>query len=247
MAGSGANADTVNYDTALAPPGYYNGSGNANAGFTTNTTPSGVELGLGVNLPFLGVVHPTSTNIYNMPMGISTGTAATSNRVFCKSRSQRFAGRRYLFSADSLKHSQRAVEAFNPGSVGDNATNGTVGFQNAENLGFAFVSFFFPLFGFDPNAIDTYVVTLSAQNNAGGSSGLGERDHPRRCDSASSRFATICWWPRRDGSACTTQKAESDRRLTQLSSTLGKTAAFGGLSLFGDTLDPVEVTPRVCP
>ena len=172
MAGSGANADTVNYDTALAPPGYYNGSGNANAGFTTNTTPSGVELGLGVNLQFLGVVHPTSTNIYNVPTGISTGTAATWDfeySVNLGASGLQVGGISSLLTVLNTANGQSI--AFNPGSVGDNATNGTVGFQNAENLGFAFVSFFFPLFGFDPNAIDTYVVTLSAQINTGGSLG----------------------------------------------------------------------------
>src|SRR5664279_1455236 len=65
-----ANADTVAYNTSLAA-GYYNGSGNPNVGFTTDTTANGVQLGLGVNLRFIGPVLPTTTNIYNVPTGTS--------------------------------------------------------------------------------------------------------------------------------------------------------------------------------
>src|SRR5579863_9086899 len=66
-----ANADTIAYNTALAA-GYYNGTGNPNVGFTTDTTSSGIQLGLGVNLRFIGPVLPTSTNNYSVPLGNST-------------------------------------------------------------------------------------------------------------------------------------------------------------------------------
>ncbi|MFY9685674.1 MAG: hypothetical protein WAJ88_07735, partial [Pseudolabrys sp.] len=68
---SAAQAAVV-YDTSLAdPPGFYNGSGNPNEGFTVNTV-GGIELGLGVNNRFIGPVHPTSTNNYDVAVGFST-------------------------------------------------------------------------------------------------------------------------------------------------------------------------------
>ena len=56
-----AKADTIAYNTSLAA-GYYNGTGNPNVGFTTDTTSTSVQLGLGVNLRFIAPVLPTSTS-----------------------------------------------------------------------------------------------------------------------------------------------------------------------------------------
>src|SRR5579859_7144305 len=74
-----ALADTVAFNTSLADPGVYFGTGNANAGFTTLTTSNGIELGLGVEIrgPGGGPVLPTPTSgsaLYVVPTG-GTGTA----------------------------------------------------------------------------------------------------------------------------------------------------------------------------
>src|ERR1700722_7203618 len=71
---SPAFADTLAFDTSLASPGVYFGTGNANAGFTTLTTTNGIELGLGVEIrgPGGGPVLPTPTSgsaLYLAPTG----------------------------------------------------------------------------------------------------------------------------------------------------------------------------------
>src|SRR5665213_603351 len=68
-----ASADVVAYNASLAA-GFYNGTGNPNVGFTTDTTSSGVQLGLGVDLRFIAPVLPTSTNNYAVPLGTSAFT-----------------------------------------------------------------------------------------------------------------------------------------------------------------------------
>ena len=68
---SAAHAATL-YDSPLAAPGVYNGSGNPNEGFTVDTE-NGIELGLGVQYRKTGPqVHPSSTNVYNVSTGVYT-------------------------------------------------------------------------------------------------------------------------------------------------------------------------------
>ena len=69
-----ALADTLLFDTPLAGPGFYNGVGNQNAGFTTLTTDNGIELGLGVQTRGIGGAFfpaPGTAN-YIVPVGGTT-------------------------------------------------------------------------------------------------------------------------------------------------------------------------------
>jgi len=163
-----ASADVVAYNASLAA-GFYNGTGNPNVGFTTDTTSSGVQLGLGVDLRFIAPVLPTSTNNYAVPLGTSAFTppgAATWDFEY----SVDFGGSGLTASNTTalltvLNTANGQSLSFDPSfSLLGDATNGN-GYQNAENLGFSFVSIFAPNFGFDPNAADQYVVTLSLSND----------------------------------------------------------------------------------
>ena len=176
----------VVYDTTLVdPPGFYNGSGNPNAGFTVNTTSAGIELGLGVNLRFIGPVHPTATNIYNVPLGFSSGSASKWNFEYSVNL-QAAPGNAGLHLSDItanisvLNVANGQILSYDPfvwnndsagwnGSKNNAGTNTTTdyGFQNSENLGFLFVSLVNSSFGFDPNSNDTYVVTLSLHSVTG--------------------------------------------------------------------------------
>jgi hypothetical protein len=70
-----SKADVVTYDTSLAAPGYYNGTGNANSNFTVATN-GNVELGLSATLRFIGPIDPgAGSNIYTVPTGTSGGDA----------------------------------------------------------------------------------------------------------------------------------------------------------------------------
>ena len=174
---SAANAALV-YDTSLASPGFYNGTGNPNEGFTVNTQ-GGIELGLGVNNRFIGPVHPTSTNQYDVAIGFSTVPLAKWNFEY----SVNVAGAgitlgqiHTLLTITNLANLQSL--SFDPFLVPDNAHfDGTttfngggalttdVGFQNSENLSFFPFS---PAFGWDPNANGSYLITLALVNESGG-------------------------------------------------------------------------------
>lgn len=176
---SGTAQAAVVYDTSLAdPPGFYNGTDNPNQGFTVNTQ-DGIELGLGVNYRFIGPVHPTSTNLYDVAVGFSSGSIAKWNFEYSVklANGQHLGDINPLLTIKNLANSQ--VFSFNPYlDIPDNASfDGInthpnvntvapptdVGFQNSENLSF------FPLppaFGWDPAANGSYLITLSLLNEA---------------------------------------------------------------------------------
>lgn len=159
-----AYADTLAYNTSLAD-GVYFGSGNPNSNFTTLTTDQ-FELGLGTNLRFVGPVVPSPLNsaIYNVPTGI-LGSGSKWDFIFSVDWQSGFDLGADHWWLSVLNTANGQTLGFNPSSIGDNATNGH-GFQNAESLGFAFISTFFPNFGYDPNQNDTFIVTLSLQNSS---------------------------------------------------------------------------------
>jgi len=168
VATTASKADTIAYNTSLAA-GYYNGTGNPNVGFTTDTTSAGIQLGLGVNLRFIGPVLPTSTNNYNVPIGTSAHSPAGS-ATWDFEYSVDF-GSSGLFNDGNtaavltiLNVGNGQSTSFDPAAaiLGD-ATNGN-GYQNAENLGFSFIR---PTIGFDPNAPDEYIITLSLSSVTG--------------------------------------------------------------------------------
>jgi len=159
-----AKADTIAYNTALAA-GYYNGTGNPNVGFTTDTTSSGIQLGLGTNLRFIAPVLPTSTNNYTVPVGTSAfpppGVATWDFEYSVDFGSSGFTESDTSATLSVLNTNNGQLLSFDPSSslLGD-ATNSN-GYQNAENLGFSFIAALFPSFGFDPSAADQYVITLT--------------------------------------------------------------------------------------
>lgn len=175
---SGAAQAAAVYDTSLASPGFYNGTGNPNEGFTVNTQ-GGIELGLGVNNRFIGPVHPTSTNQYDVAIGFSTVPLAKWNfeySVNVANAGLTLGQIHTLLTITNLANLQSF--SFDPFLVGDNAHfDGTntfngggalasdAGFQNSENLSFFPLS---PAFGWDPAANGSYLITLALLNESGG-------------------------------------------------------------------------------
>jgi len=178
LAGS-ANATTV-YDTSLASPGVYFGDGNSgtNFGWTVNTV-GGVELGLTTIQAYVGALHPTVNNVYNVPTG-NAGPAHT-NRAYWN----------FDFSVNMLGTGLTIGDVTATGTV-QNLGNGTqitgnpllafpdtqgygaggrdspytatdYAFQNSENLVFGQ---FAPLL-FDENLNDTYLITLALSDQSG--------------------------------------------------------------------------------
>jgi hypothetical protein len=175
-----AGAGTV-YDTDLAAPGFYNGSGNANGHFVTNTE-NNVEIGLRTSHRQVGPVTPTSDSTYNVPTGnnVPQGGANRAWWNFEYSVNLRADGTGTLTNADNVNVSITVVDVRNGTSVvlnpfldfPDNSgwngskvaqdTNGVAfaaayGFQNSENLTFGQ---FAPL-GFNMDQDDTYFITMS--------------------------------------------------------------------------------------
>ena len=178
LAGS-ANATTV-YDTSLASPGVYFGTGNSgtNFGWTVNTV-GGVELGLTTIHAYTGALHPTVNNVYDVPTG-NAGPAHT-NRAYWN----------FDFSVN-MAGSGLTIGDVTPTMTIQNLGNGTqitgdpllgfpdtqgygasginspyiasdYAFQNSENLVF---SQFAPL-AFNENLNDTYFISLALSDRSG--------------------------------------------------------------------------------
>jgi hypothetical protein len=168
---------TVQSNASLAtPPGFVNGTGNTNDSFQIDSIDLGngqtLELGLRAVMRHVGPITPEggNTNVYDAPTGNAAGRAlwnfdfsitvlgtATSNPVTLASLTDVM----LTITGGGLTNS------FNPlngaGQVTDNAIASSLGIdaqQNSENLGFSGF-----LTGFDPNAIDSYVFTLTATGN----------------------------------------------------------------------------------
>ncbi|HEX5228309.1 MAG TPA: PEP-CTERM sorting domain-containing protein [Bryobacteraceae bacterium] len=173
------------FDSSLAsPPGVYFGSGNVNSGFTvldsTNTDGSVLELGLSAIQRFVGPITP-STNDYDV--STSAGPLASWDFVFSVNTNATGLTNGdvlgdYTYNLSILDENNGHSASFNPTLLPDNAQYGAdacpgsgcaynplnSGMQNAENLGFSFLST--PL-GFDASSTDTYQITLSANPISG--------------------------------------------------------------------------------
>ena len=161
MAQQETMADVVD-NTTLAPPGYYNGTGPIDGGFTVDTEGT-VEAGLRASIRGVGPITPIG-HLYTAPLGLDgAGTHALWNFDYSVNPG---------LSADThaiitiLNEGNGQSSSFTdlsvtrvPALLGD-ATNGN-GYQNSENLQFSFLGG--PL-GFDANAVDTYEITLSVLN-----------------------------------------------------------------------------------
>jgi hypothetical protein len=185
-----ARADTLVFDTSLASPGFYNGTGNQNVGFTTLTTSGGVELGLGVQSRGLGGAFlPTpGTANYFVPTGETfSGSPLTPKSLWNFDFSINL-GSSALTLASIQNGTLITIEdtttlksiSFNPVNLPDNAgyapgqtpTNGSgptiplsdVGLQNSENLGFNLDPAHNAAFAFNPLATDSYLITLTVKD-----------------------------------------------------------------------------------
>jgi hypothetical protein len=184
------------FDTSLAPPGYYNGTGNPNTNFTVSTE-SGVELGLGVQYRKTGPqvvpdanssVYHVNTGIYTTPADFCTGICALWNYEY--SVNLQVGGANPELNLSDVTISLDVLNVANgqhlavPIGLLDNATYGPsgenapfagnasvdYGLQNSQNLAFSYVPIFSPSFNFDPLADNTYVFTLSVVLNSDSSS-----------------------------------------------------------------------------
>jgi hypothetical protein len=155
----------------------YFGNTTANSGFTvltgTNSVTGGtLQLGLEAITRFQGPITP-DTNDYTYAPGTGTPGDATWDFEFSvNTGSDPLSEYTYNITIHDVTTGKSAT--FDPTALPDNgqanganvfcsgcayvATND--GFQNAENLGFSFLST--QLGGFNPNAADTYQITLSA-------------------------------------------------------------------------------------
>ncbi len=179
--GSGAMAG-VSYDASLVAPGWYNGTGNPNGGFTIDND-NGVEVGLRAKLRQSASVIDSPSNVYVVPGGPQTGspTHATWNYEF----SINLSGTANHLTLDDISKfttltitdlTNSASATVNPLTYwADNSGYGTggkdqpavpsdFGVQNSENPAFGD----FPLHGtYNDFAPDTYRFTLNVVNNAG--------------------------------------------------------------------------------
>jgi hypothetical protein len=171
-------AATTTYDTSLASPtsnpstlGCYNGTGCPNLGFTVSDDGT-TELGLNATLRYIGPA-PEVGDAYSVPVGTRGGYALWDYRFSIDTQpngvgSATLSDYAYLLTLTDLTTS--ATFSFDPLSIPDDAVYGPSGSgygvnspttqwgaQNAENLSFPGVG----IPGFDPNATDSYQVTLS--------------------------------------------------------------------------------------
>ncbi len=168
------------FNSPLAvPPGWYNGTGGSNTAFTVldataSTNGSVLQLGLSAIWRFIGPITPT-VNDYVVPVGGDPANGGDAYWDFSFSANTNSTG---VFSGDMLDAYTYQITifdentlqafAFDPLALPDNSYYGTggktmtkntateFGFQNSENLSFGFLP------GFNPNALDTYQITLRA-------------------------------------------------------------------------------------
>lgn len=170
-----AASATEIFDGSLSDPGVYFGTGNPNYGFTilntVNSDGSPMQMALAANIRYGGPVTPTS-NDYVVPTGggpyalwdfifsVNTGTDPLSAYTYNIGIVNDTTGATYSFNPILLPdNAQVGADACSNNHIGCAYNGANSGMQNAENLGFSFLSG--PL-GFDPNAADNYTITLSA-------------------------------------------------------------------------------------
>ena len=160
---------SIAYDANLVPPGWYNGTGPVNGGFTVDTE-NGVELGLRAKERQSATVIDSLTDLYLVQPGAEPGVP---NRAWWNwdfSLNLESSG---LNLAD-VTLALTVTDLTNPASgnitnlltfFGDNSLNGTIGAQNSENPIFGS----FPLAGsYNEFSPDTYEfdVTLTQNSNS---------------------------------------------------------------------------------
>lgn len=176
-----ALADTLLFDTALAGPGFYNGSGNTpnTPAFTTLTTTGGIELGLGVQT-HAGVggyffstpgtanyfVPAGGTTTWNYDFSVNLGQTGTLQSIQSASITvlDQTTGKQISYNPLALGDNAGLAangSTVNGGKTQGAATSDDVGFQNSENLGFDLDPANNTAFAYNPAALDTYFITLT--------------------------------------------------------------------------------------
>jgi hypothetical protein len=155
--GSAASATIVDNTNLANPPGWYNGTGAINGGFTVDTE-NGVEAGLRASIRGGGggPITPVGTTYY-APLGTKAGLALWNFDYSVNPGAT--SGTYAEIMITNLGNGQSFSYQDNPtdrGLIGD-ATSGN-GYQNSENLNFA--AFQVPL-SFNPNTPDDYAITLT--------------------------------------------------------------------------------------
>lgn len=152
---------TIVDNADLSGPGYYNGTGAINGGFTVDTE-GGVEAGLRASIRGGGggPVTPIG-NVYDVPTGLKGGDALWNFDYSVNPGN--LTGTYAVLSIINLATNQTATftDSGATGPYGD-ATNGN-GYQNSENLEFSFLGG--PL-SFNANANDAYDIILTVFSSA---------------------------------------------------------------------------------
>jgi hypothetical protein len=151
-----AQAMIVN-NASLADPGYYNGTGAINGGFTVDTE-NGIEAGLRASIRGGGggPITPIIGNVYDVPIGLKGGDALWNFDYSVNPGG--LTGTYAVLSIINLANNQTTTFTDSTSTrlaLGD-ATQGN-GYQNSENLQFSFLGN--PL-GFSANALATYDIIL---------------------------------------------------------------------------------------
>jgi hypothetical protein len=162
-----ASADET-FNSSLSSPGVYYGSGNFNYGWdvltTSNSDGSTLQLGLEAITRYVGPITP-STNDYSYTPGVGRPGDALWNFSYSVNTGADPLSE-YTYNLSITDDTTHAVVSYDPSAIpNDNATSGN-GFQNSENLGFT--GLVGPL-SFNPDAADTYTITLSANPPPGSS------------------------------------------------------------------------------
>jgi len=164
-------ADVVTFDTSLvSPPGFYNGTGNANSNFTVDTAEN-LELGLSIIQRFVGPIDPgAGSNTYT----VTPSAGPLANWDFAFSVNTQAGGGTDVLGDDLYSLTVQDITAslngptIDPVAIPDDSGFGPSGktagvdvttewgAQNDENLGFGFLP------GFNANNPDLYKITLSA-------------------------------------------------------------------------------------
>jgi hypothetical protein len=157
-----ANADVLD-NQDLPAPGWFNGTGAVNGGFTVDNDVNGIQLALRAELRTVGPVTPVG-NVYFVPTGTMTsnfGPVALWNFDF--SVNPGTSGLTSSITITNLGNSNVSPLTFDPSAIGDNVHSGAM-FQNSENLNFQPTK---TILGFDPNQNDEYEIVLSLNNSNG--------------------------------------------------------------------------------
>jgi hypothetical protein len=183
VASPAARATQVSNSPLTQGPGVYFASTTANSGFNvvnaSNSDGTNLQLGLEGITRFHGPINSSTNNYTYSP---SAGPLATWDFEFSVNSGTDPLST-YTYMINILNDTTGATASFNPAQLPDNGqslgstvqchgcaySGSNTGMQNAENLGFSFLST--QLGGFDASAADKYTITLTATGAglAGGS------------------------------------------------------------------------------